>query len=306
MPTASPPSQTSFDVKWCKGNVGEKIFQPWVEQMRQRGVTFLPSTRATGFVTAAQRAGESGGPADAAAGSSGAEIAAVQCSVDGGEQVTLEADTVVFAVGAQALASMVRGSAELSCHAEWRRYSRLRGTSVLATRLYLDQTIKTPHTANACWGFDAGVGMTWFDIGRLHELEGEQGSVIEVDYYHAQTLLPMDDAALTAKAKADLDTMLGSTCCAAKVVDAAIVRLPAAVNWYYPGSYVDLPDLRSEATRNAFFVGDLVKSRHGSWSQVRRAPPSPPRPPPPRPSLSGWAVTHSASPTPPRGRRRPT
>jgi len=108
--------QTSFDVKWCKGNVGEKIFQPWVEQMKQRGVTFLPSTRATGFVTAAQRAGESGGPADAAAGSSGAEIAAVQCSVDGGEQVTLQADTVVFAVGAQALASMVRGSAELSCH----------------------------------------------------------------------------------------------------------------------------------------------------------------------------------------------
>ena len=32
--------------------------------------------------------------------------------------------------------------------------------------------------------------MTWFDIGRLHELEGEQGSVIEVDDYRAQTLLP--------------------------------------------------------------------------------------------------------------------
>ena len=32
--------------------------------------------------------------------------------------------------------------------------------------------------------------MTWFDIGRLHELEGEQGSVIEVDYHHAHTLLP--------------------------------------------------------------------------------------------------------------------
>ena len=312
-------------MKWCKGNVGEKIFQPWVEQMRQRGVTFLPSTRATGFVTAAQRAG---GPTDAFAGSPGAEIAAVQCLVDGGAQVILEADVVVFAVGAQALASMVRGSAELSCHAEWRRYSRLRGTSVLATRLYLNQTIKTPHTANACWGvrpaavrtsrdrttrchyscvrvrppycgqFDAGVGMTWFDIGRLHELEGEQGSVIEVDYYHAQTLLPMDDAALTAKAKADLDTMLGTACRAAKVVDAAIVRLPTAVNWYYPGSYADLPDLRSKSTRNAFFVGDLVKSRHGSWSQVRPALP-PQAQPIHTPSLQrSWGSTRPAL-TPP-------
>ena len=55
LPTASPRLQTSFDVRWCKGNVGERIFQPWVEQMRARGVTFLTSTRATGFVTAAQR-----------------------------------------------------------------------------------------------------------------------------------------------------------------------------------------------------------------------------------------------------------
>merc|ERR1712129_616061 len=38
---------------------------------------------------------------------------------------------------------------------------------------------------------------------------------------------------------------------------------------YYPGSYADLPELRSESTRNAFFVGDLVKSRHGSWSQEK-------------------------------------
>ena len=67
--------------------------------------------------------------------------------------------------------------------------------------------------------------MTWFDIGRLHELQGEQGSVIEVDYYHAQTLLSMDDAALTAKAKADLDTMLGATCRAAKVLDAIGVKV---------------------------------------------------------------------------------
>ena len=29
VPTASPRLQTSFDVRWCKGNVGEKIFQPW-------------------------------------------------------------------------------------------------------------------------------------------------------------------------------------------------------------------------------------------------------------------------------------
>ena len=197
--------QNSFDVRWCKGNVGEKIFQPWVQQMQQRGVTFRQATRATGFVTAAQRqavaAGDDAPPAAAAAGSPGAELVAVECTGEGGEKETLEADVVVFAVGAAALAAMVRGSPELARHAEarrarlarppfalrpalhpdrdravrlaqWRRYGRLRGTGVLATRLYLDRAVPTPHTANACWGFDAGVGMTWFDIGKLHELQG--------------------------------------------------------------------------------------------------------------------------------------
>ena len=277
--------QTSFDVRWCRGNVGEKIFAPWVEQMAERGVTFVPSTRATGFVTRAQRRAEEAAAADdgdegAAAGAAtavaaddDAAIAAVRCEGEGGVSSVLEADEVVFAVGAAALAGMVRGSPELSQHAEWRRYARLRGTGVLATRLFLDRTVETPYSANAVWGFDRGVGMTWFDITKLHGLDvgdgGEQGSVIEVDFYHAQSLLVMSDEQLVAKAKANLDTMLGADCAAASVVDAAVVRLPQAVNWYCPGSYDDLPSLRSEAIPNAYFVGDLVKSSHGSWSQEK-------------------------------------
>ena len=41
--------QTSFDVRWCKGNVGEQVFAPWVAQMEERGVEFIPSTRVVDF-----------------------------------------------------------------------------------------------------------------------------------------------------------------------------------------------------------------------------------------------------------------
>ena len=41
------------------------------------------------------------------------------------------------------------------------------------------------------------------------------------------------------------------------------------MNWYYVGSHDSMPDLASEAIPNAFFVGDLVKTRHGSWSQEK-------------------------------------
>ena len=111
--------------------------------------------------------------------------------------------------------------------------------------------------------------MAFFDIKALH---GENfsdeapGSVIEVDYYHADILLGMSDEQIAEKAKKDLNTMLGVGCAAAKVVDAAIVRLPNAVNSYFPGSYKDMPDVKSSALSNVHFAGDLVRTRHGSWS----------------------------------------
>ena len=113
--------------------------------------------------------------------------------------------------------------------------------------------------------------MTWFDIKALHapRMDGEPGSVLEVDFYHADTLLQLDDDAIVAKAKRDLDTMLGAACARASVVDAAVVRLRNGVNWYFPGSYGDMPDRRSAEIPNAYFAGDLVRTRHGSWSQEK-------------------------------------
>jgi uncharacterized protein with NAD-binding domain and iron-sulfur cluster len=146
---------------------------------------------------------------------------------------------------------------------------------VLATRLYLDRTVEPSYSANACWGSDRGVGMTFFDITKLHgddrneSIAGVPGSVMEVDYYHAASLLVIKDDDIVAKAKKDLDTLLGSTCSSAKVEDATVVKVPQAVNWYYPGSYADMPDIKSKSIANAYFVSDIVRSRHGSWSQEK-------------------------------------
>lgn len=62
----------------------------------------------------------------------------------------------------------------------------------------------------------------------------------------------LSDEAIIAKAKEQLDRMIGSSCAAASVVDAAIVRLPNAVNNYFPGSYKDLPDLASVIAQHAY------------------------------------------------------
>uniref|UniRef100_A0A7S1YJU9 Amine oxidase domain-containing protein n=1 Tax=Grammatophora oceanica TaxID=210454 RepID=A0A7S1YJU9_9STRA len=270
-------SQTAFDVRWCRGNIGERILDPWVEHMKKSngndgdGVKFQMSSRVCGFEMDDNR------------------ITKVRCQQqqagDNNVQTTieLEADEVIFAVGAKALNTFVRYSKELSQYEEFRRFANLRGTSVLATRIFLDKKIKVPYSANACWGFDDGVGMTVFDIQELHgkkndnddklsdDASDEEGSVLEVDYYHANKLLVMSDEEIVKKVKRDLDLMFPDyDSKMAKVVDAAVVRLPEAVNWYAPGSYHSMPQsAKSSSLDNVYFAGDIVSTEHGSWSQEK-------------------------------------
>jgi uncharacterized protein with NAD-binding domain and iron-sulfur cluster len=253
-------SQTAFDVQWCRGNIGTVIFDPWVQSLTQAGVQIQCDTRVSGF-----RLDESSGAS---------RISHLICTDRSGQDTTMPVDDVIFAVGAKALNSFVRFCPELAKFPEFRAFANLRGTSVLAARLYLDRYVKVPYSANACWGFDAGVGMTMFDIGALHgpdspTMTSSSGSVLEVDYYHASSLLVQSDADLVTKVKADLDCILGPDCVAANVIDAAIVRLPDAVNWYFPGSYKDMPQVKSESIANVYFAGDIVRTRHGSWSQEK-------------------------------------
>jgi len=256
-------SQTAFDVQWCRGNIGETIFQPWVQLMKNKyDVTFECSTRFTGVDI-----------------DENDTIKRLFCTRVSSESIddtklVLETDYVVFAVGSKALSNFVQFSPELASYKEFRRFSNLRGTSVLATRLFLDKNITIPYTANACWGFDEGIGMTFFDIKSLHGIEASTvqnapGSVIEVDYYYANKLLVMSHDLLLKKVKRDLDIILGKECQKTKVIDAAIVRLPQAVNWYFPGSYKDMPDTSSSSVTNLFFAGDIVRSRSGVWSQEK-------------------------------------
>mmetsp|Transcript_16290 Transcript_16290/g.41068 ORF Transcript_16290/g.41068 Transcript_16290/m.41068 type:complete len:276 (+) Transcript_16290:2-829(+) len=183
----------------------------------------------------------------------------------------LRADHVVLGVGCTAMRNIVRASPSLaSKSSEFAKMADLRGTDCLATRLWFDREVKMPYSANPVWGFDQGVGMTAFDMrtiqAPLHD--DEPGSVVEVDFYHAGKLLGMSDDAIVAKVHDNLATMLPGFR-GAKVVDSAVVRIPAGVTWFFPGSHSLLPKGRSDAYRNLHYVGDYVRTDHGSWSQEK-------------------------------------
>lgn len=268
--------QNAFDVQWCKGNIGTIIFDPWIQYMTtQLNVTILYNTSVTNFQI----------------DNNNNTIAAIECvSTNNNKGMKLlsnnsnntnensnnkmiinNVDDIVIAVGAKALNSFATYTT-LNQYEEFRRFSNLRGTSVLATRIYLNKYISIPYTANACYGFDNQIGMTMFDITTLHGYDkgDHNGSIIEVDYYYANALLCLNDTEIIQKVKNDLDIILGHRCRVANVLDAAIIRIKDGVNWYYPNSYNDLPDMKSKSINNLYFVGDIVRNiKHGSWSQEK-------------------------------------
>jgi uncharacterized protein with NAD-binding domain and iron-sulfur cluster len=240
--------QPDFDVRWCRGTVGEQIFKPWVKKLEELGAHVLPYRRVSDIQVAAHDMNT---------------VTAVVC----GDEV-FEADAVIFAVGITGMKKIVANSPALRNRDEFRYLANLGAVDVLAVRLWFDRKVSIPLPSNACFGFHATTGWTFFDLNALHdEYQDEAGSVIEVDYYHANQFLGMDDAAVLAEVQANLAGCIAAFA-QAKIVDYSIIRLPQAVSHFAPGAYQYLLPAQT-SFKNVFMSGDWIVTRHGSWSQEK-------------------------------------
>ena len=238
--------QPDFDVVWCRGTVGEKIFQPWIEEITKVGGKVLTNKRVSDIVV-----DESG------------TATGVKC----GDEF-FAADAIISGVSITGMKKIVANSSTLNQYAEFRNLSNLKGIDVLATRLWFDRKINIPLPSNACFGFDATTGWTFFDLNDLHdEYHDEPNTVIEADFYHANQLLPMTDEQIVAKVHRDLATCIPDFG-AAKVVDSSVIRVKEGVTHFFPGSYQHLLSAKT-AIPNLYMSGDWIITRHGSWSQEK-------------------------------------
>ncbi|MDY6803862.1 MAG: FAD-dependent oxidoreductase [Cyanobacteriota bacterium] len=238
--------QPNFDVVWCRGTVGEKIFKPWVEAIEQLGGKVEINRRVTDLIVDDTN-----------------KARAVVC----GEEM-FDADAVIFAVGISGMKKILSGSAALQSRREFRNLNNLGGIDVLGTRLWFDRQISIPRPSNACFGFDATTGWTFFDLNAIHdEFKDEPGTVVEVDFYHANQLLPLGDDEIIDIVKQYLATCIPAFA-EAEIIDRTVVRLSQAVTHFFPGSYqYMLPATTS--FKNVFMSGDWIVNRHGSWSQEK-------------------------------------
>ncbi|BAU63498.1 amine oxidase [Stanieria sp. NIES-3757] len=238
--------QPDFDVVWCRGTVGEKIFKPWIQRIEQAGGKVLTNKRVSDVVL--DEKGNAKG---------------VVC----GEEF-FAADAVISAVSVSGIKKIVDSSTTLNNYDQFRNLANLKGIDVLATRLWFDRKVNIPLPSNACFGFDPTTGWTFFDLNALQdEYRDEPGSVIEADFYHANQLLPMSDEQIVAKVQRDLTTCIPDFG-QAKVIDRSIVRVKEGVTHFFPGSYQYLLPARTDIP-NLFMSGDWIVTRHGSWSQEK-------------------------------------
>ncbi len=238
--------QPNFDVVWCRGTVGEKIFKPWVEAIEELGGKIETNQRVTDLIVGDNN-----------------QARAVVC----GDKI-FDADAVIFAVGVSGIKKIMSGSSALQSRQEFRNLNNLGGIDVLATRLWFDRKIAIPRASNACFGFDATTGWTFFDLNAIHdEFKDEPNTVVEVDFYHANQFLPLDDNEIVEIVKQYLTTCIPAFG-EAEIVDKTVVRLSQAVTHFFPGSYqYMLPATTS--FKNVFMSGDWIINRHGSWSQEK-------------------------------------
>lgn len=238
--------QPDFDVVWCRGTVGEKIFKPWIEQIEKAGGKVLTNQRVSDIVI-----DDSG------------KATGVMC----GEKF-FAADGVISSVSVSGIKKIVASSSKLNSYAQFRNLANLKGIDVLATRLWFDRKIKIPLPSNACFGFDPTTGWTFFDLNDLHdEYQNEPNTVVEADFYHANQLLPMSDAQIIAKVQQDLATCLPAFA-EAQVIDSSVIRVKEGVTHFFPGSYQNLLQAKTDIP-NLFMSGDWIVTQHGSWSQEK-------------------------------------
>ena len=91
--------------------------------------------------------------------------------------------------------------------------------------------------------------------------------MVEVDFYHANQLLPLSDREIVTQVQRDLTTCIPGFR-QAQVVDQSVIRLPRAVTHFAPGSYRYLLPAKTPLN-NVFLSGDWIVNQHGSWSQEK-------------------------------------
>mmetsp|Transcript_9078 Transcript_9078/g.20516 ORF Transcript_9078/g.20516 Transcript_9078/m.20516 type:complete len:664 (-) Transcript_9078:56-2047(-) len=279
-------SRGAFDVRWCRGSISEKIFEPWQKQLEQRGVDIRGGSRVSSIEKN--------------------ENDKYTIELQGDENNAIDCDAVILAVGATAAGRLASSSPAISSLESTKDFDKLRGVTCVAVRLFLkpnptvssnldggshDKTQLPPDIAQAmsdspisvCGAGIGGIeelketGFCIYDLQRMHDEfsvdyynknveESDQVAVLEVDFYRADSFVNMDDGQIADLALRTVSAAFGTAKIDSDgIIDATVLRARNAVSHFAPNSALYSPDVK--LGDGMYICGDWVdRTGHASWS----------------------------------------
>ncbi|KAL7531162.1 hypothetical protein ACHAXR_003878 [Thalassiosira sp. AJA248-18] len=282
-------SRGAFDVRWCRGSIAEKIFDPWQQQLEKRGVVVKGGSKVSSIEK-----------------SENGKYTIQLDSMNGDENDSIDCDAVVLAVGATAAGYLAKASPAISSLAATKNFDKLRGVTCVAVRLFLkpnqtttsnlyggshDKTQLPQDMAKAmsdspiavCGAGMGGIeelketGFCIYDLQRMHSEfsvdyynsnveDSDQVAVLEIDFYRANSFVDLDDDQITDIAlRAVSASFQTAKVDSADIVDAIVLRARNAVSHFAPNSALYSPDVK--LGEGLYICGDWVdRTGHASWS----------------------------------------
>ena len=290
-------SKGAFDVRWCRGSIGEKIFHPWRRQLENRGVDFRNGAKVACITKNADEETLPEGKL---------RKYAVQLDASDEDSV-IQCDAVVLAVGALAAGRLAKSSPALSSIDSTQNFDKLRGVTCIAVRLFLKPhpTISENLKGGICSKTQlpsdmakamidspisvcgAGIGnipelketgFCIYDLQRMHEEfsvdfykansvgSDQQVAVLEVDFYRADVFIDMNNDQLTELTLKAVSATLNTKAIKHEdILETKVLRARKAVSHFSPNSALYSPDVTLET--GLYIAGDWVdRTGHASWS----------------------------------------
>jgi hypothetical protein len=262
----------AFDVRWCRGTISEKIFNPWTTKLKSSG---LVKIRGASMVTSLEEMKDG----------------RFNLTVNG--DTSLECDAVILAVGGTAIKRLLPNAPPLSNLPDAAGWKKFRGVTCVAVRLFLKPEVGSNSEPTmissiaramrdspvvVCGPGIGGirelteVGFCIYDLQRLQDefrLSNSSESVaLEIDFFRASDLAAIADDRKVAKialkalaAALNIEPIVAES----SLLDLSVVRARDAVSHFCVDSASWSPDVR---LRNGIYIcGDWIDRKgHASWS----------------------------------------
>lgn len=265
----------AFDVRWCRGTISERIFNPWAEKLTSSGSVNI---RGASKVTSIEEFREADGGRKFRVTVNGEDI--IAC------------DAIVLAVGGTAIKKLLPTSPPLANLPDAEGWKKFRGVTCVAVRLFLrpemDDTSSPKMISSVAKAMKESpvvvcgpsigdipqlceAGFCIYDLQRLQDeyklSESTESVALEIDFFRADDLAAIEDD--TEIAKIALRAIAAALDIAPldpeSILDMSVVRAKDAVSHFCVNSVSWSPDVRLK--KGMYICGDWIdRSGHASWS----------------------------------------